>query len=78
NLDLVNCDKIRGRSAELGGDCTNFLPSDNTYLAVVNVPGKLNLDITYLRNTLNYNINDEYSLVWLLGYEDMERSSAQD
>ena len=78
NLDLVNCDKIRGRSEELGGDCTNFLPSDNTYQAVVNVPGKLNLDITYLRNTLNYDINDEYSLVWLLGYEDMERSSAQD
>ncbi len=78
NLDLVNCDKLRGRPAEMGGDCTNFLPSDNTYQAVVNVPGKLNLDITYLRNTFNYTINDQYDLVWLVGYEDMERSSAQD
>ena len=60
NLDLVNCDKLRGRPAEMGGDCTNFLPSDNTYQAVVNVPGKLNLDITYLRNTFNYTINDQY------------------
>ncbi len=31
NLDLVNCDKLRGRPAEMGGDCSNFLPSDNTY-----------------------------------------------
>ncbi|MCD1598178.1 TonB-dependent receptor [Rheinheimera aquimaris] len=77
-LDLVNCDQLRGRPAEFGGDCSSFLPSDNTYQAVVNVPGKLNLDITYLRNTLNYTLNDEMSLVWLLGYEDMDRSSAQD
>ncbi|HIM95628.1 MAG TPA: TonB-dependent receptor, partial [Gammaproteobacteria bacterium] len=78
NLDLVNCDKLRGRPAEMGGDCSNFLPSDNTYQAVVNVPGQLDLDITYLRNTLNYNLNDEYNIVWLMGYEDMERESAQD
>lgn len=78
NVDLVNCDKLRGRPAEYGGDCNNLLPSDNTYQAVVNVPGELNLDITYLRNTLNYNLNDELTMVWLVGYEDMERSSRQD
>ena len=78
NLDLVNCEKLRGRPGEFGGDCNAFLPSDNTYQAVVNVPGELNLDITYLRNILNYNISDELDLVWILGYEDMERSSSQD
>ncbi|MEL0645970.1 TonB-dependent receptor [Pseudoalteromonas agarivorans] len=78
NVDLVNCDKLEGRPAELGGDCSNFLPSNNTYQAVVNVPGELNLDITYLRNTLNYALTDDLDLVWLVGYEDMERSSAQD
>lgn len=64
--------------AEYGGDCSSFLPSDNTYQAVVNLPGELNLDITYLRNTFNYSLTDELSLVWLLGYEKMDRSSAQD
>lgn len=78
NLDLVNCEKLRGRPGEFGGDCNVFLPSDNTYQAVVNVPGELNLDITYLRNTLNYTLNDELQMVWILGYENMERSSAQD
>lgn len=78
NLDLVNCEKLRGRPGEYGGDCSSFMPSDNTYQAVVNVPGELNLDITYLRNTLNYAVTDELQLVWLLGYEDMERSSSQD
>lgn len=78
SVDMVNCEKLRGRPAELGGDCSNFLPSDNTYQAVVNVPGKLELDITYLRNTLNYELTDELSLVWLAGYEDMQRQSAQD
>ena len=78
SLDLVNCDQLRDRPAEYGGDCSSFLPSDNTYQAVVNLPGELNLDITYLRNTFNYSLSDELSLVWLLGYEKMERSSAQD
>lgn len=78
SLDLVNCDQLRGRAPEYGGDCSSFLPSDNTYQAVVNVPGKLNLDITYLRNTLNYNLNEELSLVWQLGYENMDRASQQD
>lgn len=78
NVDLVNCEKLAGRSTEYGGDCSTFLPSDNTYQAVVNVPGELNLDIMYLRNTLNYTFDNNMSLVWLLGYEDMERSSAQD
>lgn len=77
-LDLVNCEQLRGRPAEYGGDCSSFLPSDNTYQAVVNVPGKLELDITYLRNTLNYNLSDEISLVWQVGYEKMDRASAQD
>ncbi|MCU4674055.1 TonB-dependent receptor [Catenovulum sp. 2E275] len=78
NVDMVNCDKLRGRPDEFGGDCSDFLPSDNTYQAVVNVPGKLELDITYLRNTLNYELTDDISLVWLLGYENMKRESAQD
>lgn len=78
SLDLVNCDQLRGRAPEYGGDCSSFLPSDNTYQAVVNVPGKLNLDITYLRNTLNYNLSEELSLVWQLGYENMDRASQQD
>ena len=78
SVEMVNCDKLRGRPTELGGDCASFLPSDNTYQAVVNVPGKLELDITYLRNTLNYELTDELNLVWLAGYEDMQRQSAQD
>lgn len=78
SLDLVNCDQLRGRPAEYGGDCSSFLPSDNTYQAVVNVPGELKLDITYLRNNLNLSLSDELSLVWQLGYENMDRSSAQD
>ncbi|MEN3159819.1 TonB-dependent receptor [Alkalimonas sp. NCh-2] len=78
SLDLVNCDQLRGRPDEFGGDCSSFLPSDNTYQAVVNVPGELKLDITYLRNNLNYNLTDELSLVWQLGYENMDRASAQD
>ena len=78
SVDMVNCEKLRGRPTEFGGDCSTFLPSDNTYQAVVNVPGKLDLDITYLRNTLNYELTDELSLVWLAGFEDMKRQSAQD
>ena len=77
-LDMVNCEKLRGRPDQYGGDCADFLPSDNTYQAVVNVPGKLALDITYFRNTLNYELTDDISLVWLLGYENMQRESAQD
>lgn len=78
SVEMVNCEKLRGRPAEFGGDCSTFLPSDNTYQAVVNVPGKLELDITYLRNTLNYELTDELDLVWLTGFEDMKRQSAQD
>ncbi|MDR7123125.1 TonB-dependent receptor [Rheinheimera soli] len=78
SVEMVNCEKLRGRPAEFGGDCSTFLPSDNTYQAVVNVPGKLELDITYLRNTLNYELTDELNLVWLAGFEDMQRQSAQD
>ena len=78
SVEMVDCEKLRGRPAEFGGDCSSFLPSDNTYQAVVNVPGKLELDITYLRNTLNYELTDELNLVWLAGFEDMKRESAQD
>ncbi|MBU1618417.1 MAG: TonB-dependent receptor [Gammaproteobacteria bacterium] len=78
SVEMVNCEKLRGRPAEFGGDCSTFLPSDTTYQAVVNVPGKLELDITYLRNTLNYELTDELNLVWLAGFEDMKRQSAQD
>jgi iron complex outermembrane recepter protein len=78
SVEMVNCEKLRGRPTEFGGDCSTFLPSDNTYQAVVNVPGKLELDITYLRNSLNYELTDELNLVWLAGFEDMKRQSAQD
>jgi iron complex outermembrane receptor protein len=85
-IDLVNCEKLRGRptydaDGNVNGvdDCGNGLfPKDDTYQAVVNVPGLLYLDIQYLRGVVDWNINDSLVLKYLVGYEDQDRESAQD
>ena len=59
-------------------DCSTIFPEDDTYQAVVNTPGRFFLDIKYLRSNLNWNINDELTLVVSLGGEDQSRESAQD
>ena len=85
-IDLVNCDKLRGRPVrdENGNptgevnDCTRIFPKDDTYQAVVSVPGKLYLDIKYLRGVVDWTINDSLTFKYMGGYEDQERESAQD
>ncbi len=84
-VDLVNCDKLRGRPIrdEDGNiigteDCSDLFPKDDTYQAVVNVPGKLFLDIEYLRSNLTWDVNEDLRFVYLAGLEDQERESAQD
>jgi iron complex outermembrane receptor protein len=84
-VDLVNCEKLRGRPVrdEAGiivgtDDCANMFPADDTYQAVVNVPGKLFLDIEYLRVKLEWNLKDDLSMVYFAGLEDQQRESAQD
>jgi iron complex outermembrane receptor protein len=84
-IDLVNCEKLRGRptydaEGNVNGtsDCANLFPTDDTYNAVVNVPGKLFLDIKYLRARLDWDIKDNLRFVYLGGAENMDRESAQD
>ena len=84
-IDLVNVEKLRGRPVrdENGvitgtSDGANLFPEDNTYQAVVNVPGKLFLDIQYLRTNIDWDINDNLNLVYLAGLETQKRESAQD
>lgn len=85
-IDLVNCEKLRGRptydaDGNVNGvdDCGNGLfPKDDTYQAVVNVPGKLFLDIKYLRGIVDWTINDNLTFKYLGGYETQDRESAQD
>ncbi|MDX1582859.1 MAG: TonB-dependent receptor plug domain-containing protein, partial [Thermoanaerobaculia bacterium] len=84
-IDLVNCEKLRGRpvrneDGEIIGtsDCSNLFPADDTYQAVVNVPGKFQLDIQYLRANLTWDLSPELRFVYLGGLEDQERQSAQD
>ena len=84
-IDLVNCEKLEGRPARdadgnvIGvNDCSMIFPNADTYSAVVNVPGKLYLDIAYLRSRVDWRINDNLTLVYLGGMEDQERESAQD
>ena len=89
-IDLTNCEKLRGRPVydfdeegnNLGvigtNDCSNMFPEDDTYQAVVNVPGRLYLDIMYLRSNFTWDINPNFRLVYLLGLEDQDRESAQD
>jgi iron complex outermembrane receptor protein len=96
-IDLVNCDKLRGRpqydldddwniildddgNPSIIGrtDCSSIFPKDDTYQAVVNVPGKLFLDIKYLRANYTWDIKDNLRFVALAGLEDQDRRSAQD
>lgn len=84
-VDMVNCDKLRGRptydaAGNVTGtdDCSNLFPTDDTYNVVANVPGKLYLDIQYLRANLNWDINKDLRLVYMAGFEDQDRESAQD
>jgi iron complex outermembrane receptor protein len=84
-IDMVNCEKLRGRptydaEGNVNGtdDCSNLFPTDSTYNAVVNVPGKLFLDIKYLRARLDWDLKDNLRFVYLGGAEDMDRESAQD
>ena len=59
-------------------DCNDLYPEDDSYQAVVNTPGKFFLDIDYLRTQLNWDIKHDLRLVFLGGFEDMDRESAQD
>jgi iron complex outermembrane receptor protein len=84
-VDLVNCEKLRGRpvrdaDGNITGtdDCSNLFPADDTYQAVVNVPGRLFLDIQYIRTNLKWDINDDLRFVYMGGAEDQDRESAQD
>jgi iron complex outermembrane receptor protein len=96
-VDLVNCEKLRGRPVYLldednqvvyddngnpvitgTNDCSNMFPRDDTYQAVVNVPGRLFLDIMYLRSQFNWDIRNDLRFVFLAGFEDQDRESAQD
>jgi iron complex outermembrane receptor protein len=96
-IDLVNCEKLRGRPVYLldenweivldddgnptitgRRDCSTMFPKDDTYQAVVNVPGKLFLDIKYLRANYTWDIKDNLRFVALAGLEDQNRKSAQD
>jgi iron complex outermembrane receptor protein len=96
-IDLVNCEKLRGRPTYLldadnqlvldddgkpivtgRNDCSTMFPKDDTYQAVVNVPGRLYLDIKYLRSQFTWDINKDLRFVFLAGGEDQDRESAQD
>jgi iron complex outermembrane receptor protein len=93
-IDLTNCEKLRGRPVYdfeydddgnlLGvyavgtNDCSNMFPNDDTYQAVVNVPGRFFLDIRYARAQFNWDIKDNLRFVFLAGAEDQDRESAQD
>ncbi len=84
-VDLVNCEKLRGRptrddDGNITGtdDCSTFLPRDDTYTAVVNVPGRLFLDIQYFRAKLDWELAKNLNFVYYGGAEDQERESAQD
>jgi iron complex outermembrane receptor protein len=96
-IDLVNCEKLRGRPVYLldednqivfddngeavvtgTNDCSELFPRDDTYQAVVNVPGRLYLDIKYLRAQFTWDINDDLRFIVLAGGEDQDRESAQD
>lgn len=105
-VDLVNCDKLRGRPnysnvfatgpdgeqildnnglpiliglVQNGtADCSDLFPEDDTYQAVVNTPGRLFLDIMYLRSQYNWDINDNLRFVALVGAEELDRESDVD
>jgi iron complex outermembrane receptor protein len=85
-IDLVNCEKLRGRPVrDADGnptgaldDCSTMFPADDTYQAVVNVPGRLYLDIKYVRALFDWQINDSLLFKYLGGWENQDRESAQD
>jgi iron complex outermembrane receptor protein len=85
-IDLVNCEKLRGRPARgtdgalLGyaDDCSRIFPADDTYQAIVNVPGRLFLDIDYLRARVDWDLGDNMMLSYIGGSENQDRESAQD
>ncbi|MDJ0834919.1 MAG: TonB-dependent receptor [Acidobacteriota bacterium] len=84
-IDLVNVEKLRGRpvrddAGNITGtaDGANLFPVDDTYQAVVNVPGRLFLDIQYLRTNVNWDITDNLNFIYLGGFEHQDRESAQD
>ena len=84
-IDLVNTEKLRGRpirdesGAPVGlADGSSLFPEDNPYQAVVNVPGRLFLDIQYIRASVDFQINESLELVYRAGLEDQDRESAQD
>jgi iron complex outermembrane receptor protein len=59
-------------------DCSDIFPKDDTYQAVVNTPGRLYLDIKYLRSRYNWDIKDNLRLVALAGAEVLDRESDVD
>jgi iron complex outermembrane receptor protein len=65
-------------SANPVSDCSDLFPKNDTYQAVVNVPGQFNLDIMYLRSQFNWDIKDNLRFVYNAGLEDQDRESAQD
>ncbi len=84
-VDLVNAEKLRGRPQRDGdgnvvglADASSIFPEDDTYQAVVNVPGRFFLDIQYLRSNLTWNINSDLTFIYQAGYENQDRESAQD
>ncbi|CAM2007307.1 TonB-dependent receptor [Acanthopleuribacter pedis] len=84
-VDLVNAEKLRGRpvrdetGAVIGlSDASTLFPEDDTYQAVVNVPGRFYLDIQYLRSNLTWDINNDLTFIYQAGYEHQDRESAQD
>ncbi|MEH6549854.1 MAG: TonB-dependent receptor [Pseudomonadales bacterium] len=85
DIDLVNCDKLQGRpTRDADGnvtgtdDCSNIFPGDDNYQAVVNVPGRLRLDIDNFRGRVDYVLTDYVYLVWIFGYEEQARESTTD
>ncbi len=59
-------------------DCGEMFPEDDPYQAVVNVPGKIDLDIQYVRSQFTWDIKDNLRFIASGGYEDQDRESAQD
>jgi iron complex outermembrane receptor protein len=55
-----------------------MFPKDDTYQAVVNVPGQFDLDIMYLRSRFTWDVKDNLRFIYSLGMENQDRESAQD
>ena len=59
-------------------DCSDIFPKDDTYQAVVNVPGRLFMDIMYFRTRFTWDLDEDLRLIYSAGLEDQDRESAQD